>query len=151
MKLWPFKWQPSCLFFLCYLRLLLMMFPFTLYCRENSQWRRWRCFVGSWTSVRWRKTTRWSIPWLMLSAASWPLWRTLTQLWPPGPDCCWTPSRGRPCRWPEIMCFQIQCLSLDLNGAYYSCLSAPKFCIWKLSSSHLHLQSFFGVNFFSFA
>lgn len=102
MKLWPIKWQPSCLFFLCYLRLLLMMFPFTLYCRENSQWRRWRCFVGSWTSVRWRKTTRWSIPWLMLSAASWPLWRTLTQLWPPGPDCCWTPSRGRPCRWNNV-------------------------------------------------
>lgn len=83
--------------------MLLMICSFTVYSHVNCQLRRWRCCVGSWTLVRWQKTTCWSIPWPTLSAASWPPWRTSTPLWPPEPGCYWTPSRGRHCRWPAQM------------------------------------------------
>lgn len=86
--------------------------PFHFIFSWKLKWRRWRCCVGSWTSARWLKTTCWSMPWLTLSAAYWPLWRTSTRLWPPGPDCCWIPSRGRPCRWPAIICLARICVFL---------------------------------------
>lgn len=91
-------------FLLGNLSVLLMMFPFALCSHENSQWRRSRCCVGFWTLVQWRKTTCSSTHWPTLSAAFWPLWRTLTQLWLPEPDYYWTQLRGRPCRCGAKIC-----------------------------------------------
>lgn len=85
----------------------------------------------------------------MPSAASWPLWRTSTLRWPPGPDCCWTPLRGRPCRSPEMILDFIRpqwCLIIPVQ--YTFLFYATKISTQTFSSSHplSYISTLYWVN-----